>query len=97
MARHDRREPVEVVDRLLWRDAQRLLKRHSGPGPDGCCNWCGSSWPCPPRQLAERAEALSRQPWRTVPRVPRQEVYQTRSLSGTRVPTGHRVNHGRFD
>jgi hypothetical protein len=56
--------PVDILDRLLWRDAQQTLSRHSAPEPDGTCGWCGWHWPCPPRRLAERAEVASRLPWR---------------------------------
>jgi hypothetical protein len=55
-------EPVDVVDRLLWRDAQQILARHSEDGV-GHCLWCGRDWPCLPRRCAERADAASRQPW----------------------------------
>ena len=60
----DRSEPADIVDRLLWRDAQRLFRRHAEPDSAGCCVWCGSRWPCAPRRLAERAEAAARRPWR---------------------------------
>jgi hypothetical protein len=60
----DQTEPADVVDRLLWRDAQYMLGRHAQPNQVGECVWCGSAWPCPPRRLAERAEAASRRPWR---------------------------------
>lgn len=56
-------EPPDVADLMLWRDAQRLFGRHAGAGPDGRCVWCSCPWPCPPRRLAERAEAASRRPW----------------------------------
>lgn len=56
--------PVDILDRLLWRDARQMLDRHAAPGPDGTCGWCGWQWPCPPRRLAERAEAAARRPWR---------------------------------
>lgn len=52
----------DVVDPLMWRDAQHLLSRHAEPGPDGKCTWCGWRWPCPPRRLAERAEVVARRP-----------------------------------
>jgi hypothetical protein len=64
MARHESSEPVEIMDRLLWRDAQQMLDRHAQPGPDGRCEWCGWHWPCPPRRLAERAEVAASRPWR---------------------------------
>jgi hypothetical protein len=57
-------EPADVEDRLLWRNAQETLGRHAAPDPGGLCVWCGSPWPCPPRRLAEHAEAAARRPWR---------------------------------
>jgi hypothetical protein len=56
--------PDDVVDRLLWRDAQRVLIRHRSADPDGRCDCCAAAWPCTARRLAERAEAASRLPWR---------------------------------
>ena len=64
MVEVDLTEPADIVDRLLWRDAQTMLGRHAEPGPDGTCVWCGWQWPCAPRRLAERAETASRRPWR---------------------------------
>jgi hypothetical protein len=54
--------PAEVIDPLLWRDAQLMLARHAEPGYDSRCVWCGYRWPCPPRKLAERAQAAARRP-----------------------------------
>ena len=54
--------PTDVVDRLLWRNAQRILHRHV-VRLDGTCHWCGRWAPCAPRELAERADAVSRLPW----------------------------------
>lgn len=54
--------PTDVVDRLLWRNAQRILDRHV-VRLDGTCHWCGRRSPCSARQLAERADAVARQPW----------------------------------
>ena len=51
--------PAGVVDRLLWRDAQHILRRHPDQTDDGMCVWCGRQWPCGPRRLAERAEIAS--------------------------------------
>ena len=64
MVKVDQSEPADIEDRLLWRDAQQMLGRHTSPDPDGTCVWCGWRWPCAPRRLAERAEAASRRPWR---------------------------------
>jgi hypothetical protein len=60
----DHTAPPDVVDRLLWRDAQEILGRHARPGADGDCDWCGGAWPCQPRRLAEHAQAAARRPWR---------------------------------
>jgi hypothetical protein len=54
--------PADVVDRLLWRNAQRILHRHV-VRLDGLCHWCGLLAPCGPRELAVRADAVSRMPW----------------------------------
>jgi hypothetical protein len=62
----DRAGPVDVVDRPLWRDAQHMLGRHTAPDSAGLCVWCGRSWPCAPRRLAERAEAAAAKPWNEV-------------------------------
>jgi hypothetical protein len=56
--------PEDVVDRMLWVDAQHILRRHVSNSYDNMCVWCGREWPCPPRRLAERAELASYQPWR---------------------------------
>lgn len=83
----DHAEPPDVVDRLLWRDAQTMLGRHAGPDHDGGCVWCGWPWPCPPRRLAERADAASRLPWR--------EGLSTRhDLNGIRALPGWRAEYG---
>jgi|GEM_PF-6358651 len=55
--------PSDVVDRLLWRDAQLMLERHAEPNLEGYCVWCGHPWPCAPRNLAEQAEAAAFRPW----------------------------------
>lgn len=54
--------PAQVMDPLLWRDAQLMLGRHAEPGYDDRCVWCGFRWPCPARRLAERAAAAARRP-----------------------------------
>jgi hypothetical protein len=60
LAEHDC--PPDIVDRLLWRNAQRVLDRHA-VRLDGTCHWCGRPSPCAARTLGERAVAVSRQPW----------------------------------
>lgn len=60
----DQTEPADIVDRLLWRDAQDMLARHAGSDHAGLCVWCGGQWPCAPRRVAERADTVSRRPWR---------------------------------
>jgi hypothetical protein len=56
----DHTAPSDVVDRLLWRDAQEILGRHAQAGLRGLCQWCGGLWPCQPRRLAEAADTASR-------------------------------------
>jgi hypothetical protein len=60
----DRTAPPDIMDLLLWRDAQEMLGRHLHPAADGTCVGCSRQWPCSPRRLAERADAASRRPWR---------------------------------
>src|SRR4051794_41822869 len=73
--------PADIVDRLLWRDAQQMLGRHAGAGHDGNCVWCGWRWPCAPRRIAERADAASRRPWREAWTV-RHDLNSLRDLPG---------------
>jgi len=86
--------PIDVVDRLLWRDAQEMLGRHAGADRYGECVWCGRDWPCPPRRLAERAEAAAYRPWN--------EAWTARhdlrdSTTYHRVPRHAARNTGPFD
>lgn len=68
--------PPDVVDRLLWQDAQAILTRHQATEPPTCgtyhrsaadpaptCANCGHAWPCPPRRLAERAQNAAFGSW----------------------------------
>jgi hypothetical protein len=93
MVNVDHAEPADVVDPLLWRDAQLMLGRHAAPDHVGRCGWCAERWPCSPRRLAERAEAASRRPWR--------ESWTARhELNALRggAPPGRRLgNRGLFD
>ena len=85
------RAPADIVDRLLWRDAQQMLGRHAEAGPDGTCVWCGWRWPCAPRRLAERADAASRRPWREAWTV-RHDLNSIRAMPGLREDNADR--HG---
>ncbi|WP_250001108.1 hypothetical protein [Actinoplanes sp. M2I2] len=88
--------PADVVDRLLWQDAQQMLGRHAEPADDGNCVWCGWRWPCAPRRLAERADIASRRPWREAWTV-RHDLNSIRAMRGPddrRHPT---PNRGYFD
>ncbi|GLY01105.1 MULTISPECIES: hypothetical protein [Actinoplanes] len=83
----DQAAPADIVDRLLWRDAQQMLGRHSA-ARDGNCVWCGCRWPCSARRLAERAEIVARRPWR--------EAWTLRhDINSMR--TGYRSDHGYND
>lgn len=83
MVNLDQAEPADIVDRLLWRDARRLLDRHAEPDTDGCCVWCGWRWPCAPRRLAEHAETASRRPWREAWTL-RHDLNSIRAMPGLR-------------
>lgn len=85
-------EPADVVDRLLWRDAQLMLGRHEVPKPDGTCVWCGWRWPCAPRRLAERADAASRRSWRVAWTL-RHDLNSIRAMPGMRA--GFEEDNGR--
>jgi hypothetical protein len=87
-----RAEPADIVDRLLWRDAQQMLGRHAEPDREGLCVWCGWRWPCAPRRLAERADAASRRPWREAWTL-RHDLNSVRAMPGLRV--GLEDNGGR--
>jgi len=54
--------PADVVDRLLWRTAQRILNRHV-VRLDGTCVWCERPAPCDANKLAVRAAEVARLPW----------------------------------
>jgi hypothetical protein len=64
MVNVDQTEPADVVDRLLWQDAQTMLGRHVETDQGGDCAWCGWRWPCAPRRVAKQAATASRRPWR---------------------------------
>ena len=53
------REPGDVVDRMLWRDAQLMLGRHQSSDGSADCVWCRQPFPCEAYQLAERALAVA--------------------------------------
>ncbi|MGH3661109.1 MAG: hypothetical protein ACRDTQ_04535, partial [Micromonosporaceae bacterium] len=47
--------PAYVADRLLWREAQRILERHQAERRGAPCQACGAAYPCEPQSLAQRA------------------------------------------
>ncbi len=59
----DHNDPIDVVDRQLWRDAQDMLLRHVQRDTDGHCDYCGRHWPCTSRRVGERAEVAAFQQW----------------------------------
>ncbi|MBG0563187.1 hypothetical protein [Actinoplanes aureus] len=100
----DEAAPADIVDRLLWRDAQHMLGRHMAAGVDGNCVWCGWRWPCSARRLAERADAAARRPWREAWTL-RHDVNSMRTWPGRRygldessnAPGRHRTDFGSND
>jgi hypothetical protein len=40
-----------------------MLGRHAAADEHSRCVWCGRSWPCAARRLAERAESAAFKPW----------------------------------
>jgi hypothetical protein len=89
----DHTEPADVVDRLLWRDAQQIMERHAEPDRGGNCEWCGRDWPCAPRRLAERAEIAARRPWNEA-WTARHDLYSLRALPSWRIELGARPAGG---
>ncbi|WP_290865481.1 hypothetical protein [Hamadaea sp.] len=83
----------EILDPLLWQDAQLMLARHAprdGIGTDDdTCAWCGLQWPCPPRRLAERAAAASTRTWQHA-WTARHDLNSLRSLPSVRSQSGGR-------
>jgi hypothetical protein len=90
----DQDVPADIVDRLLWRDAQQMLGRHAEAGSDGDCVWCGWRWPCAPRRLAERADAASRRPWREAWTL-RHDLNSIRAMPGLRAGLEDNADRGR--
>jgi hypothetical protein len=90
----DESVPADVVDGLLWQDAQHMLERHAEPGADGTCVWCGWRWPCTARRLAERAAIASRRPWREAWTL-RHDLNSIRAIPGLRAGAEENSNVGR--
>jgi hypothetical protein len=59
----DHNDPINVVDRQLWRDAQDMLLRHVPAAAGERCDYCGRPWPCTSRRVGERAEVAAFKPW----------------------------------
>jgi hypothetical protein len=89
--RHDGAEPADVVDRLLWRDAQEMLRLHTEADADGSCVGCGRRWPCAPRRIGERAATAARRPWRVAWTL-RHDLNSIRAMPGTRTASARRTN-----
>lgn len=87
----------EILDRLLWQDAQHMLARHTpleGLGTDDdSCAWCGRQWPCSPRRLAERAAVASTRNWQHS-WTARHDLNSLRSLPSLRTELGPSVRAG---
>jgi len=62
----DRPDPIDVVDRQLWRDAQEVLAQHVPADGGRRCAWCDRPWPCVSRRAGERAEIAAFKPWNEV-------------------------------
>jgi len=92
--------PTDVVDRLLWRNAQRILHRHVVK-LDGTCHWCGRQAPCGPRAVAVRADEVSRMPWHDAwdarNEITRMLPLVTAELTGPRRASGTARNQRSFD
>jgi hypothetical protein len=63
LIRVDRQDPIDVVDRQLWRDAQAMLAQHVPVSDAERCVWCDRPWPCVSRRVGERAELAAFKPW----------------------------------
>ena len=59
----DSRDPIGVVDRQLWRDAQDMLHRHVPVAGTDVCAWCHRAWPCVAHRVGQRAEVAAFKPW----------------------------------
>lgn len=66
MVSADHQDPIDVVDRQLWRDAQDVLHLHVAAGTGDRCDGCGRTWPCVARKVGRRAELAAFQPWNEV-------------------------------
>ncbi|BBH66178.1 hypothetical protein ACTI_28630 [Actinoplanes sp. OR16] len=87
----DETVPAGIVDRLLWRDAQQMLGRHTASDADGACVGCGWNWPCSARRLAERADTVARRSWRESWTLRHDlNTMRDRPGRGLNVPSAHR-------
>jgi len=94
-----RAAPPDVVDRLLWRDAQVILARHRAAQQPRhsasatavpTCATCGHAFPCPPRRLAERAQNAALGSWNEA-WTARHDLHSMRAVPGWRVDVPARV------
>ena len=91
-------DPIDVVDRQLWRDAQVMLAQHVQSEGDERCAGCSRPWPCVSRRVGERAEIAAFKPWNEVWTV-RGDLRSLRGLpnwSTTRAASQPAYNRGTF-
>ena len=80
------RDPIGVVDRQLWRDAQDMLHRHVPVDGSNVCAWCHRAWPCVARRVGQRAEAAAFKPWNEA-WTARGDLHSTRTSGAWRAAT----------
>lgn len=76
--------PDAVTDVTLLRNAQGVKQRHQQSSEDGTCGFCGTAWPCPPWQLAEQADEVSR--------APRSQWHRTHTMHADLTPARQRMS-----
>jgi hypothetical protein len=95
----DRQDPIDVVDRQLWRDAQAMLAQHAQLPESALCAGCDRPWPCVSWRVGERAEIAAFKPWNEVWTV-RHDLRSLHTMPNWRSPvSSHRepsYNRGTF-
>lgn len=83
-------DPISVLDRQLWRDAQVVLNHHVPTPGEERCSACGRAWPCIARRTGERAQVAAFEPWNVV-WTARHDLQSATALSGWCGPAGWRA------